>query len=88
MSGNNTRARGYSPIRSYRANEKTGRAERHTREACLVRRESVRVARYQAVIRACLVRRESVRVARYQAVIRACLTARPYVSCCRNDLFH
>ena len=43
MSGNNTRARGHSPIRSYRANEKTGRAERHTREACLVRRESVRV---------------------------------------------
>ena len=69
MSGNNTRARGYSPIRSYRANEKTGRAERHAREACFVRRESVRVARYQAVI-------------------RACLTARPYVSCCRNDLFH
>ena len=42
MSGNNTRARGYSPIRSYRANEKTGRAERHAREACLVRRESAK----------------------------------------------
>ena len=57
MSGNNTRARGHSPIRSYRANEKTGRAERHAREACCVRWKSVRVSRYQAVIGACLTAR-------------------------------
>ena len=61
MSGNNTRARGYSPIRSYRANEKTGRAERHAREACFVRRKSVRVSRYQTVIRACLFRPQGIR---------------------------